>query len=145
MLRALFAGLLVDLAGAVAAGADVYPARPVRLIAPFSPGGGVDIVARSLAQKLAEKWGQQVVVDNRTGATGIIGTDIAAHAPPDGYTLLLGNAATHAVNVSLFKKLPYDAVKDFTPITLLGARSAVRPSGSAGHHGERTDRARPNR
>src|SRR6476661_838922 len=119
MLRTLFAGLLLTLP-AIAAGADVYPARPVRLIAPFSPGGGVDIVARSLAQKLAEKWGQQVVVDNRTGATGIIGTDIAAHAPPDGYTLLLGNAATHAVNVSLFKKLPYDAVKDFTPITLIG-------------------------
>jgi tripartite-type tricarboxylate transporter receptor subunit TctC len=121
MLRAFFAGLLLTLTlPAVAAGADVYPARPVRLIAPFSPGGGVDIVARALAQKLADKWGQQVVVDNRTGATGIIGTDIAAHAPPDGYTLLLGNAATHAVNVSLFKKLPYDAVKDFAPITLIG-------------------------
>jgi len=92
----------------------------VRLIAPFSAGGGVDIVARYLALKLTEKWGQQVVVDNRTGATGIIGTEIAAHSPPDGYTLILGNAATHAVNVSLFKKLPYDAVKDFAPVTLIG-------------------------
>ncbi|HEX3168925.1 MAG TPA: tripartite tricarboxylate transporter substrate binding protein, partial [Burkholderiales bacterium] len=97
-----------------------YPTRPVRLIAPFSAGGGVDIVARYLALKLTEKWGQQVVVDNRTGATGIIGTEIAAHSPPDGYTLILGNAATHAVNVSLFKKLPYDAVKDFAPVTLIG-------------------------
>jgi tripartite-type tricarboxylate transporter receptor subunit TctC len=92
----------------------------VRLIAPFSAGGGVDIVARLVAQRLSEKWGQQVVVDNRTGATGIIGTDLAAHATPDGYTLLMGNAATHAVNVSLFKKLPYDAIRDFVPITLVG-------------------------
>ena len=99
---------------------DSYPSRPVRLIAPFSAGGGVDIVARLLAQRLSDKWGQQVIVDNRTGATGIIGTEIAANATPDGYTLLMGNAATHAVNVSLFKKLPYDAVKDFAPITLIG-------------------------
>ena len=117
--NAFFIVLLLSLFGP-AAGADNYPSHPIRLIAPFSPGGGVDIVARALAQKLTEKWGQQVVVDNRTGATGIIGTEIAAHAPPDGYTLLLGNAATHAVNVSLFKKLPYDAVKDFAPITLIG-------------------------
>ena len=99
---------------------NAYPSRPVRLIAPFSAGGGVDIVARLVAQRLSEKWGQQVVVDNRTGATGIIGTDLAAHATPDGYTLLMGNAATHAVNVSLFKKLPYDAIRDFVPITLVG-------------------------
>ncbi len=103
-----------------AAAENSYPIRPVRLIAPFSAGGGVDIVARLVAQRLSEKWGQQVVVDNRTGATGIIGTDLAAHATPDGYTLLMGNAATHAVNVSLFKKLPYDAVRDFVPITLVG-------------------------
>lgn len=105
---------------AVSAADDIYPSRPVRLIAPFSAGGGVDIVARLVAQRLSEKWGQQVVVDNRTGATGIIGTDLAAHATPDGYTLLMGNAATHAVNVSLFKKLPYDALRDFVPITLVG-------------------------
>ena len=104
----------------VSAAENTYPSRPVRLIAPFSAGGGVDIVARLVAQRLSEKWGQQVVVDNRTGATGIIGTDLAAHATPDGYTLLMGNAATHAVNVSLFKKLPYDAIRDFVPITLVG-------------------------
>ena len=97
-----------------------YPNRPVRLIAPFSTGGGVDIVARLISQKLGEKWGQQFVVDNRTGATGIIGTELAARATPDGYTLLVGNAATHAVHVSLYNKLPYDAVKDFTPISLVG-------------------------
>jgi tripartite-type tricarboxylate transporter receptor subunit TctC len=116
---AFFIVLLLPLSG-FAATADNYPNRPVRLIAPFSAGGGVDIVARLLAQKLTEKWGQQVVVDNRTGATGIIGTDLAAHAPADGYTLLVGNAATHAVNVNLFRKLPYDAVKDFAPVTLIG-------------------------
>jgi len=119
MIRAIFRFVLLAFSGLVAA-ADSYPTRPVRLIAPFSAGGGVDIVARYLALKLTEKWGQQVVVDNRTGATGIIGTEIAAHSPPDGYTLILGNAATHAVNVSLFKKLPYDAVKDFAPVTLIG-------------------------
>ena len=95
------------------------PSRPVRLIAPFPAGGGIDIVGRQLAQKLTEKWSQQVVVDNRAGATGIIGTDLAAHATPDGYTLVVGNVATHAVNVSLYQKLPYDPVKDFAPITLV--------------------------
>ena len=119
MIRTILIFVLLALSG-LAAAADSYPTRPVRLIAPFSAGGGVDIVARYLALKLTEKWGQQVVVDNRTGATGIIGTEIAAHSPPDGYTLILGNAATHAVNVSLFKKLPYDAVKDFVPVTLIG-------------------------
>ena len=120
MLRRVFFIVQVLCLSGIATAADDYPSRPVRLIAPFTAGGGVDIVARLLAQKLTEKWGQQVVVDNRTGATGIIGTDLAAHASPDGYTLLLGNAATHAVNVSLFKKLPYDAVKNFAPITLIG-------------------------
>ena len=119
MIRAIFSFVPLALSS-LAAAADSYPSRPVRLIAPFSAGGGVDIVARYLALKLTGKWGQQVVVDNRTGATGIIGTEIAAHSPPDGYTLILGNAATHAVNVSLFKKLPYDAVKDFAPVTLIG-------------------------
>jgi tripartite-type tricarboxylate transporter receptor subunit TctC len=126
MLRKPWAGMLF-LGAAAAAAAQAtstgsgqgFPAHPVRLIAPFPAGGGVDIVARQLAQKLTEKWGEQVVVDNRTGATGIIGTDIAAHATPDGYTVIMGNVATHAVNVSLYQKLPYDPVKDFSPITLV--------------------------
>src|SRR5258706_2070023 len=120
MRKCIWAVILQIFAVSVSAAENSYPIRPVRLIAPFSAGGGVDIVARLVAQRLSEKWSQQVVVDNRTGATGIIGTDLAAHATPDGYTLLMGNAATHAVNVSLFKKLPYDAVKDFVPITLVG-------------------------
>ncbi len=101
------------------AAAQPYPTRPVRMIAPFPATGGVDIVARRIAQKLSDRWGQQVVVDNRPGATGIIGTDLAAKAAPDGYTLLMGNVATQAINVSLYK-LPYDPIKDFAPITLVG-------------------------
>ena len=104
---------------ASAASAQHYPARPVRLIAPFPAGGGVDIVARQIAQRLSERWGEQVVVDNRPGATGIIGTELAAQSTPDGYTIVMGNVATHAVNVSLHSKLPYDPVKDFAPITLV--------------------------
>jgi tripartite-type tricarboxylate transporter receptor subunit TctC len=110
---------LVLLGAAAGALGQGYPSRPVRLIAPFPAGGGVDIVARQLAQKVGEKWGEQVVVDNRVGATGIIGTELAARANPDGYTIVMGNVATHAVNVSLFRKLPYDPVKDFAPITLV--------------------------
>ncbi len=98
---------------------QVFPERPVRFIAPFPAGGGVDIVARLVAQKLTASWNQQVIVDNRPGATGIIGIQIAATATPDGYTMLMGNVATHAINVSMFKKLPYDPVRDFDPVTLV--------------------------
>jgi tripartite-type tricarboxylate transporter receptor subunit TctC len=114
--------MLIVLVGALAvtaACAQNYPVRPIRLIAPFPASGGVDIVARQIAQKLSERWAQQVVVDNRPGATGIIGTDLAAKSAPDGYTLLLGNVATQAVNVSLYSKIPYDPVRDFAPITLV--------------------------
>ena len=95
-----------------------YPTRPVRMIAPFPASSGTDIAARQIAQKLSERWRYQVVVDNRPGATGIIGTDLAAKAPPDGYTILMGNAATQAINVSL-STVPYDPVRDFAPITLV--------------------------
>lgn len=120
-MRTLIALLLFSAFTPFAYGASAldFPVRPVRLIAPFPAGGGVDIVSRQLAQKLTERWGQQVVVDNRSGATGIIGTDLAAKASPDGYTLLMGNVATQAVNISLFRKLPYDPVRDFSPITLV--------------------------
>jgi tripartite-type tricarboxylate transporter receptor subunit TctC len=96
-----------------------YPNRTIRLVIPFPPGGPLDIVGRALAQKLTEAWGQSVVVDNRPGAGGNIGADIVAKAPPDGYTILMGALSTHAVNPSLFPKMPYDAVKDFAPITLV--------------------------
>ena len=98
--------------------AQSYPTRPVRIIVPFPPGGGTDIISRTVAQKLSETWSQPVVIDNRGGANGIIGTDIGAKSKPDGYTLLVV-IATHAINPSLYTKLPYDTGKDFAPITLM--------------------------
>jgi len=96
-----------------------YPAKPVRLIVPFPPGGSLDIAGRLIAQKLTEIWGQTVVVENKPGAGGNIGADYVAKSPPDGYTILLGALSTHAVNPSLYKSMPYDAAKDFAPITLI--------------------------
>jgi tripartite-type tricarboxylate transporter receptor subunit TctC len=98
--------------------AQSYPTRAVRIIVPFPPGGGTDIISRTVAQKLNEQWGQPVVVDNRAGANGIIGTEAGAKAKPDGYTLLIV-IATHAINPSLYRKLPYDTAADFAPVTLL--------------------------
>jgi len=96
-----------------------YPNRAVRLVIPFPPGGPLDIVGRTIAQKLTDAWGQSVVVDNRPGAGGNIGADVVAKSAPDGYTILMGALSTHAVNPSLYAKMPYDAVKDFAPITLV--------------------------
>ena len=98
----------------------VYPSKPVRLIVPFAPGGSNDIMARLVAQKFSEALGQQVVVDNRAGGSGIIGTDLAAKAQPDGYTLLM-MSLTLAVNPSLYKKLPYNTEKDLAPVTLVAS------------------------
>ena len=98
----------------------VYPSKPVRLIVPFAPGGSNDIMARITAQKFTETFGQQVIVDNRAGASGIVGTDIAAKAPPDGYTLLM-MSLTLTVNPSLYKKLPYNTEKDLAPVTLVAS------------------------
>ncbi len=113
---AALACLVLPLLGHAAAPAG-YPERGIRLICPFPPGGGVDITSRIVAAALTETLGQQVIVDNRTGASGIVGTELVAKAPPDGYTLLMGNVATHAVNVSLYRKLPYDPLKDFAPVS----------------------------
>lgn len=97
---------------------SAFPAKPVRIVVPYPPGGSVDPVARVVAEKLTALWGQQVVVDNRPGASTIIGTDAVAKAPADGYTLLL-TASTHVSNPLLFDKLPYDSVKDFAPVATL--------------------------
>ena len=108
-----------------------YPSKPVRMVVPFPAGGATDIVGRLIAQKLTESWGQQVIVDNRGGAGGTIGSDIAAKSPPDGYTLLIGTSSTHAVAPSLYTKLAYDAVRDFAPVTLIANATillAVHPS-----------------
>ena len=114
------AGLAV---GASELHAENYPSKPLRILVGFAPGGTSDLLARFLAKGLSEKLGQSVVVENKPGANGIIGTDAAARAPADGYTLLLGTADTHAINPSLYKNLPYDAEKDFTPISLIGRLS----------------------
>ena len=108
-----------------AAAADAYPARPIRFVVAFPPGGGTDIIARSIAQKLAERLAQQVVVDNRPGAGGNIGTDIVAKSAPDGYTLLMGSAGPLAINASLFDKMPFDPIRDLAPVTLAASTPNV--------------------
>ena len=118
MKKSLAATALLALAGvAVAQGA--YPSRPVTLVVPFPPGGGTDTGARIVAQKLGAKWGQTVIVENKGGAAGMIGADMVAKAKPDGYTLLMGNIGTQAINPSVYKKMPYDAATAFVPITLV--------------------------
>jgi tripartite-type tricarboxylate transporter receptor subunit TctC len=105
--------------------AQTYPEKPVRLIVPFSAGSAVDTLARIPGQKLSELWGQQVVVDNRVGANGIIGTEAAAKAPADGYTLVLANDAGLATSPALYPKLPYDPLRDFAPIALAASIPVV--------------------
>ena len=100
---------------------DKYPSKPIRLIVAFPAGGSTDIIARLVGQRLGEKLGQQVVVDNRGGAGGTIGTEIAARATPDGYTLTMGTTSTHVIAVGAYKTLRYDPVKDFDPITLVAS------------------------
>jgi tripartite-type tricarboxylate transporter receptor subunit TctC len=118
-LRLLASALAFAVAPLAAAQAPDYPTKSVRIVVPFPPGGTTDILARSVAQKLSEAWGQQVIVDNRPGAGGNIGSDLVAKAPPDGYTLLMGTVGTHAINPSLYAKMPYDHVRDFTPVVLV--------------------------
>lgn len=103
---------------AATASAQTYPNKAIRIVVPYPPGGGADMTARPIAQKLSEHWGQPVVIDNRGGASGMIGADIVARAPPDGYTLMVSASAEAALNVALFPKMPYDPVRDFAPITL---------------------------
>ena len=124
--RALLAALfLVTLAGTLPACAQEYPRKAIRLIVPFAPGGGNDTVARAIAQSAGTSLGQPVVVDNRAGAGGMLGAELAARAPPDGYTLFLGGVSSHAINPNLHAKLPYDPVKDFAPITLIASAPSV--------------------
>lgn len=115
----------------VAGAADLYPTKPIRLVLPFPPGSATDVVARIVAQKLGESLKQSVVVDSRPGANGIIASEAVAKAAPDGYTLILGSNGSHGINVSLFNKLPYDPVKDFAPITLVGQVSYFLIVGSS--------------
>jgi len=110
--------LVAAVCAASGARADVYPSKPIRFVVAFPPGGGTDIIARSIAQKLSERLAQQVVVDNRPGAGGNIGTEIVAKSTPDGYTLLMGSAGPLAINASLFKTMPFDPQRDLAPVTL---------------------------
>ena len=129
LMRAL-AGLAAALLLAAPALSQGYPARPIRFIAPFAPGGGSDIIARKLAQELGRALGQAVVVENRTGGSGVIGADATAKAPPDGYTIMM-TTPTFTVNPGLMRKLPYDALRDFAPVALIATAPhllAVHPS-----------------
>jgi len=113
-LRILFAAVL---AVPLIAFAQAWPAKSIRLVVPYPPGGSTDLLGRAVAQKLGESLGQQIVVDNRGGANGTLGSDMVARAAPDGYTFLLGTGATHGITSLMSKAVPYDPVKDFTPIT----------------------------
>lgn len=111
--------LLVPSAAGAAAPAEKYPVRPIRIVVAYTPAGTTDILARAVGQKMTESWGQPVIVDNRPGANGNIGTEIAARATPDGYTILMATAATHSINNTLYPGLSWDAVRDFSPIGLV--------------------------
>jgi tripartite-type tricarboxylate transporter receptor subunit TctC len=112
----LIGAAMLPMATLASAQAPTYPDKPIRIVSPFPVGGIADTFAREIGKRLTEAWGQPVVVDNRTGAGGNIGADIVAKSAPDGYTLVIGNIGTHAVNVSLFPSMPFDTIKDFTPI-----------------------------
>ena len=103
-------------AGALAQSTGIYPQRPVRIVVPYPPGSGTDIVARLLGQRIGEHWGQPVVVENRPGAGAIVGVDTVAKAAPDGYTIGIADTGPFAINPALYPKLPYDPVRDFTPV-----------------------------
>ena len=122
LFRAVVAGLLV--ASTAVAHAQSWPSKPVRLVVPYTPGAGTDTISRILAQKLGDQLGQPVVVDNRPGAGGTIGTEIVARAVPDGYTLLF-TPTSHAINSNLYPKLGYDTLKDFAPISVVASLPVV--------------------
>ena len=133
-MRALLCPVLI-LASLQSAAAQTYPDKPVRLVVPFAAGGPADALGRILGEKLSQRWGQPVVIENRGGAGGNVGAAAVARAAPDGYTLLL-NASSHVINASLTENLPYDPIKDFTPISEVASYMlvlVVHPSLPATH------------
>lgn len=124
LLTVMLSALLCAVAAAPV-GAQDFPSRPLRIIVPYPPGGGTDRVARIIGEKLAEQMGQPVVIDNRAGAGGVVGTEASARAAPDGYTMVLGSTATHAVNPSLYSKPGYDPIADFVAISPLATTPAI--------------------
>src|SRR3977135_1631882 len=117
--RALVAALAALVCAQAPAYSQAYPARTVRIVIPFPPGGTSDILARTLGQKLTEEWGQQVIAENRVGAAGNIASEHVARSKPDGYTLLINTVGTHAINPAIYPNLPFDPIRDFTLITNL--------------------------
>lgn len=124
--------LVLALAAAPSSMAQAWPQKPIRMVVPFGPAGGTDVLGRLLAQKMSEGLGQPVIVENKPGAGGSVGTAEVAKAAPDGYTILLGTSSTHGINPSLYPKLPYDPVKDFAPVALIAVNKfvAVVPASS---------------
>lgn len=125
--RAVLSSLMIVMAVAAEcaiAAAGEFPSKPVRIISPYPPGGGNDIVSRIIAENLTQQWGQNVIVDNRPGAGGNVGTEAAAKAAPDGYTMVMGSLS-HPINASLYSRLPFDPVADFAPITLIASGSYI--------------------
>ncbi|MGE5523455.1 MAG: Bug family tripartite tricarboxylate transporter substrate binding protein [Rhodospirillaceae bacterium] len=127
LLRTIPAGLLVCVLAALAAPASAqsYPNRAIRFVLPYAPGGGTDLTARPIAQKLSENYGKSVVVDNRPGGSGMIGAEIVARSAPDGYTVLVSASSEMSMNLALYKSMPYDPVKDFQPVTLATTTPAM--------------------
>jgi len=123
IVRLLFsvAAVVMALAGfhAGAQGAANYPSKPIKIVVPFPPGGATDILARAIGFELQKAWGQSVIIENKPGGGGNTGADLVAKSAPDGYTLVMGTVGTHAINMSLYAKMPYDAVKDFEPVVLV--------------------------
>jgi tripartite-type tricarboxylate transporter receptor subunit TctC len=124
-IHVLMAAVAFAFAAPAVAAERPYPVKPIRLISAYPPGGGNDTVARALGQRLTEAFGQQVIVDNRPGANGVIACELTARAAPDGYTLLMASIASHAINPALLPKIPYDPIKDFAPVSLLGTTANV--------------------
>lgn len=122
--RVLVSLLLIALAGAASAQAQ-YPVKPMRMIIPYPPGGGTDILGRPIAKLLGDKLGQQVLIDNRGGASGMVGAEIAARSPADGYTILMSTSGEVALNVALYPKMSYDPIRDFVPVTQVGISPLV--------------------
>ena len=117
-LRALLMAGAILLMAVLPAQAQSYPSKPIRIIVAYTPAGTTDILARAIGQKMSESWSQPVIVENRPGAAGNIGTELAAKATPDGYTLIMGTAGTHGINVSLYRKLNWHSLRDFAPVSL---------------------------
>ena len=125
LLSIALASAVIAISAIAEAGEDGWPERPLRLVVPFPAGSSTDIIARILAQKLSPRLGQQIVIENRAGASGNIGADAVAKAPPDGYTIGIATASTHAVAASLSPNLPYDPIRDFAPVGMIGSQPYV--------------------